>query len=58
MPPSRQLPPHPEHLPEHAAGLRVRLTAVDEPAAGDLLAAHQPVYSAVPIFFAARAVRH
>ena len=33
------------------------LTAVDEPAAGDLLAAAQPVYSAVPIFFAARAVR-
>jgi len=33
------------------------LTAVDEPPAGDLLAAAQPVYSAVPIFFAARAVR-
>lgn len=36
-----------------ACGLTLEL--VEEPAAGDLLAQQQPVYAAVPIFFAARA---
>jgi SAM-dependent methyltransferase len=34
------------------------LAAVDEPPADAILAADQPVYAAVPIFFAARAVMH
>jgi ubiquinone/menaquinone biosynthesis C-methylase UbiE len=33
------------------------LEAVEEPTAGDALAAQQPVYAGVPIFFAGRAVR-